>query len=162
MRVCEAYPFSCLSAPNWADLDEKIEAVDKSQEGSLEEFSAVKTLVSLLRQIPATAVEVNPVVDRVKSLLDTQLEFGLEECATQVGVSKYYLSHLFKKQTGVSIPEYKKARRLLLAKKKLIQTDLLVADIALECGFSSVSYFTELFTKEEGMTPTEYRKLHKI
>jgi len=36
-----------------------------------------------------------------------------------------------------------------------------MTEIAYVCGFSTASYFAERFTKSEGMTPTEYRKLHQ-
>ncbi|MBE7044110.1 MAG: helix-turn-helix transcriptional regulator [Ruminococcaceae bacterium] len=36
-----------------------------------------------------------------------------------------------------------------------------MTEIAYACGFSTASYFAERFTKSEGMTPTEYRKLHR-
>ncbi|MBO5784220.1 MAG: helix-turn-helix transcriptional regulator, partial [Clostridia bacterium] len=68
---------------------------------------------------------------------------------------------IFKSVTGTSIISYRNEMRLTMAKKLLIQTDLSVTDIAVKVGFSSASYFSELFTKRENISPVEYRKYHK-
>jgi AraC-like DNA-binding protein len=44
-----------------------------------------------------------------------------------------------------------------MAKRLLIHTDNKIADISLECGFGSSSYFSKTFVKSEGISPAEYR-----
>lgn len=51
--------------------------------------------------------------------------------------------------------------RMALARQKLVYSDMSITDIALECGFYDASHFTHAFQKNDGISPTEYRLLHK-
>lgn len=73
-------------------------------------------------------------------------------------ISKYYLCHTFKKTVGMTIGDYMLARRISEAKRKLIYTDMTMAEIALSTGFGSFSYFSKIFKAQEGLTPKEFRK----
>ena len=53
---------------------------------------------------------------------------------------------------------YLNQRRLITGQELLSSTDMSVAAIASQCGFSSQSYFSQSFKKYCGMTPAEYRK----
>jgi AraC-like DNA-binding protein len=57
--------------------------------------------------------------------------------------------------------EYRNERRIYKAKQMLFESEASIGDIAASLGFSSASYFSELFLKSENVSPTEYRKLHK-
>ena len=48
-----------------------------------------------------------------------------------------------------------------MAKKMMIETDKSISDIAINCGFSNSSYFAERFLESEGISPSNYRKVHK-
>ena len=76
-------------------------------------------------------------------------------------MSKYYMSHVFKKSTAITVVEYKNELKLTKAKKLLVTTNDSITDIAYACGFSSASYFAERFAKSEGMLPLQYRNLNK-
>ena len=89
-------------------------------------------------------------------------KFSLEALSEEYHVSRYHLARLFKKATGSSINKYKTALKIIQAKKLLINTSKSITDIATECGFNSISYFSDRFIKSEGVTPSEYRKLLKI
>lgn len=73
-------------------------------------------------------------------------------------MNKYYMVHAFKKYKGLSPINYLINRRLDEAKHLLETTDYPVAKIALASGFSSQSYFSQVFRKELDITPGEYRK----
>ena len=88
-------------------------------------------------------------------------DISLEELAAKCLVSKYYLSHLFSKSTGKSIGRYILDKRLYMAKYMLSSTDLSVEQVSLQCGFSDSAYFCRLFKKEQGCTPTQFRKKEK-
>ena len=100
-----------------------------------------------------------PVTDRIKNTIDENLEsdISLSEIAKKIGISVFYMSHIFKKQTGMTIVEYRTAARIEKAKTLLCKTVISVTEIALRCGFSSQGYFSERFTKTVGMSPTKYR-----
>ena len=82
---------------------------------------------------------------------------SLSQLSKSLFVTKNHLCKQFKKSTGMTITEYIKLRRISIAKKKLQFSDVPISDIALACGFSNFSYFSKLFKKYEGITPTQYR-----
>ncbi len=82
----------------------------------------------------------------------------LEFLAKKVGYSVYYLSRKFEQEVGVSITDYICNKRLERAKYMLTSTNLGIERISEELGFGSRSYFTSIFSKNIGMTPSEYRK----
>ena len=84
----------------------------------------------------------------------------MSELAKELGISRYYLHHLFKRQCSVTLLEYRSELRLTVAKQRLITTQDPVGIIAGDCGFGDSSYFSKVFSASEGVTPTEYRRLH--
>lgn len=61
---------------------------------------------------------------------------------------------------GATPAAWLKSRRLELAQRKLLVTDLPVHDISLECGFEDVSHFIRVFKSKYGLTPLQYRQQH--
>ena len=82
---------------------------------------------------------------------------SIEFLAGRLGYSKYYLSALFKKETGCSIGDYIKIARVERAKVLLASTNINVESIWETVGFSSRSVFGKAFHSVVGMTPREYR-----
>ena len=72
-------------------------------------------------------------------------------------VSKYYLSHVFKKHTGTSPKQYVTERRIAYAKQLLSETVLSAGEIADACGYRDRAVFFKAFKRETGLTPGEYR-----
>ena len=73
-------------------------------------------------------------------------------------VSKYHLCHTFHEKTGMTLSGYVLEKRLSKAESMLRKGVRPVGEIALELGFSSVSYFCSVFNKKYGMSPLAYRK----
>lgn len=82
---------------------------------------------------------------------------NIDVLANRLGYAKYYLSSLFKKETGCSVGDYIKIARIERAKVLLNNTDLNVENIWEEVGFSSRSVFGKAFRSVVGMTPREFR-----
>ena len=80
--------------------------------------------------------------------------------ADLVGLNETYLSRLFQKEVGSSISEYIKTRKIETAQNMLVYSDFTPAQIAATLAFPSQSYFSEVFKKRTGLTPTKYRALH--
>lgn len=82
----------------------------------------------------------------------------LEEAAEYVHLSSYYLSKLFKKELNINFIQYVTERRMERAKELLEHTDLPILNIALDLSYHEPNYFSKVFKKVVGMTPTEYRE----
>lgn len=82
----------------------------------------------------------------------------LAELARRVGTHKKRLTKAFRGQEGLSVFEYVRAKRLVLARELLTQTPLSVAEIAEEAGFSSAANFATAFKAAGGSSPTQYRQ----
>jgi two-component system response regulator YesN len=85
-------------------------------------------------------------------------EISLKKTAEAVGISPFYLSHLFRKEMGVSFLEYLTSVRISIAKKLLRQISLSMMQICLEVGYQDPSHFAKIFKKREGICPAKYRK----
>ncbi|MBO4981214.1 MAG: helix-turn-helix transcriptional regulator [Lachnospiraceae bacterium] len=77
--------------------------------------------------------------------------------AAQAKLSPAYLSRLFKKETGVCINAYIQSRKLETAQNMLQYSDYSVSEISAILAYPSHSYFTEVFHRKTGMTPSQYR-----
>lgn len=82
----------------------------------------------------------------------------LEQLQAEFGLSKYYISHLFKETTYFSLFEYVLSRRILEAKKLLEQTELPIVEVALGCGFNNLQHFYRIFQRHVKQTPLQYRR----
>ncbi len=85
-------------------------------------------------------------------------EISLKKIAESVEISPYYLSHLFRKEMGISFLEYLTTVRISIAKKLLEQTTMTILEVCLEVGYQDPSYFAKIFKKKERVHPSEYRK----
>lgn len=104
-----------------------------------------------------------PILDNICEYIAENLskELTVSQIAESFNISVYYLSHIFKAETGTSITEYRNELRLTKAKLLLKNTDVSVSNIAEQVGFGNLSYFTEVFSRSEKISPTNYRKLHQ-
>lgn len=82
----------------------------------------------------------------------------LDQLADIAHVNKYHLAHSFKEEFGISPISYQLNRRIEESCYLLQQTDMSLSQIARVLGFSSSSYFSQLFRKAKEMSPSEYRK----
>lgn len=82
----------------------------------------------------------------------------MEMLAERLGYSKYYLSRLFKKETGISVNDYLRKIRIERACLMLGTTGYSIDEIAVRTGFGSRSFFANTFKKYMGMTPVQYRQ----
>ncbi|MDQ0916934.1 helix-turn-helix domain-containing protein [Paenibacillus sp. V4I5] len=88
-------------------------------------------------------------------------DLGLEQIAEEMGVSVKYVSRVFKDKKDEYLTDYINQVRIEKAKEMLVQTELRVNEIAENVGIHSRTTFLRVFKKVEGITPNEYRTLHK-
>ncbi len=82
----------------------------------------------------------------------------VEQLAALTYISSSGLSHRFKSEMGISPIEYLLEVRLQKAQNMMRRKNISLTDIALACGFSSLSHFSSSFAAKMNMTPTEYMK----
>ena len=86
----------------------------------------------------------------------------LDQLAEEAHMNKFHLSHAFKREYGISPINYMISRRLEESKYLLAETDLSMSQIAQLLGFSSLSYFSQVFHRTQEITPMEYRHHNKV
>jgi len=84
-------------------------------------------------------------------------EVSINEISKAVFLSPFYLSRLFKEELGITIIEYLTEIRMEKAKSLLEKTDMTIAEITNNVGYNEISYFSRLFKRRVGISPTKYR-----
>lgn len=87
-------------------------------------------------------------------------DISLEVVADQIGMSPQHLSRIFKAKYGKTVGEYIADQRMSYAKYLLSAGDFSIKDISRKIGYSDQNYFTRVFKKHTGYTPSRYRELH--
>ncbi|MBO5248291.1 MAG: helix-turn-helix domain-containing protein [Clostridia bacterium] len=99
-------------------------------------------------------------VQKTVLLIDSDLSANLtlHTLAKHQNVSEGYLATVFKRDTGKTVSQYIREKRVKHASYLLATTHLQVQTVALHCGIVDVQYFSKIFKKETGKTPKEYRE----
>lgn len=126
------------------------------------------SLILLLNRFSSQSIpvrkksQINPVVEKAISYIEKNFsqKITLFHIAKIVNCSPYYLSHIFKDNTGMNFKEYLISYRISKAKEILEKNDLKVSAVAMKTGFSSFQSFNYSFKKYTGITPTSYRKFY--
>lgn len=103
------------------------------------------------------------VTQRVISIIESNLteEIQLDTFPSIIGYSKYHLLRIFKQETGMSIGEYIRQRRLAVASTLLLHSDESILMIAFSFQFQSQEAFSRAFKDVYALPPGKYRKLMK-
>ena len=105
----------------------------------------------------------SPTVQKIILSIDADLSENLSSgtLAKKHGISLGYLSSVFKKETEKTVSEYIRERRMEYARHLLENTNLQVQTVAFKSGVVDVQYFSKLFKRHFGKTPSEYRLSRK-
>ena len=128
-------------------------------------------LVRLLARVPAvSAPTTERLTDDSAMKLKSALSYmeqnytyniSMQEVAEQVGMDYYQFSRFFRRMTNKRFNEYLSELRLSRAKKMLLTDDKTVSEVAMECGFDYLSYFSDKFKKLYGIAPQDFRKKYR-
>ncbi|MBE9102171.1 AraC family transcriptional regulator [Vacuolonema iberomarrocanum] len=121
----------------------------------LREYSTAKPRVALYEGGLGDC-KILQISDYIQAHLDQSIK--LADLAEVAGMSPFHFSRLFKQSMGISPHQYLLQQRVEQAKQLLKTSKLAIADVALQCGFSSQSHFSKHFRSATGMTPGAYRK----
>lgn len=121
-------------------------------------------LLQLLRKHTKTSSEKDntpPLLQAITSYIHEHYSqpLTLETIGNKVGISRWYLSKFFKRETGISIVEYINQYRCSNALALLLKSEHPISKISEMCGFSSLEYFSRVYTKQYGHAPSFEREL---
>jgi AraC family transcriptional regulator len=99
---------------------------------------------------------------RVAEFIEENLEHDLTlaEIAGIAELSPFHFARAFKQATGSTPIQFLTRRRIDLAKRLLVESELPIVEVGLRAGFKNQSHFTTLFRKITAMTPKTYRNEH--
>ena len=102
-------------------------------------------------------------VQAMKTYLDDHIQedFQSEALSRHFGLSFKQINRLFKQETGMTVYHYVLQQKMESAKMMLAQTELNVSEIAYKLGYSDPQYFSNLFKKKAGSSPSHYRSDHR-
>lgn len=170
-EILEKYPlpYNCaFSVGNQRFLKNCIEKITKEltlqQTGYNELISCCLTeTVINLHRLNHSRKQSDVSVSRIESakefiVQNLSKEWTLKEMAELCGYSQAHFSLLYVKRFGLSPKADLIKSRIQLAKQLLYYGELSVADVSKQCGFQTIYYFSTMFKKNVGMSPTEYKK----
>lgn len=129
-----------------------------SYQDSVEELKILRKAESALPEESADKIQLY--VQKTKRYIEANYtkDISLMDCAKSVGISPYYLSHIFKERTMQTFVEYLSQVRIEEAKRLCRNTNLTINEISEKCGYLNITYFCKVFKRLTGKTIGEYRK----
>ncbi|MBQ7821847.1 MAG: helix-turn-helix transcriptional regulator [Clostridia bacterium] len=94
----------------------------------------------------------------IREKFDTDLK--LSDIAEKVSMSPKYFCRFFKDMTGKTPIEYLLAYRIERAARRLASGNETITEVSFACGFSDLSYFTKMFKRYRGTTPSRFKRDH--
>lgn len=171
-----------LSPKEEQQIESIVESIDVEYQNNQDEFSKdiiISQLSTLFkyanrfyeRQFLNRKELSNDLLEQFNQQLDAYFESGqlqekgipsLEKIANKMSVSQRYLSDTLKSETGKTTTEHLQLYLIEEAKNIISKSNKSISEVAYELGFEYPQYFSRLFKKKEGMTPSEYREIHKM
>ncbi len=142
----------------WKDSWKQIESIE-------DVFTLEKLVLSSIDECIGVIIEhkqsrMSPIIIKACTILNDNLsrDISLEEISRRVEISPFYFSKLFKEETGENFIEYVTMARVQKAKDLLRDHSRSIKEISADSGYADPNYFSKLFKKIVGLTPTEYRE----
>lgn len=125
---------------------------------------ALINILSCLSNVKKEKYNISNQITEIIAYINQNLseKLTLDMISKKFHISKYYLCHIFKETTGMSIMSYILNQRIAYAKNLMLNTDETISEIAIASGFSCFSYFSRMFKESEKLSPREFRKNYKI
>lgn len=154
-----------------ADIHCPLQEIMEDATGTYKRILACQTLSGMMEQLYAFIAQICDFLDASRSASKTVIErakaymeghfsdsaLTLDEVAGVVGMSPNYFSALFKQTEGQSFINYLTQIRLNHAKRLLESGDQRSCEVSYQCGYENPTYFSTIFKRRVGMSPSEYR-----
>ncbi len=143
-------------------IDKEFKKLKNEQKS--ERSVALINILACLSKAKKTKYAINNQITDIIEYINKNLseKTTLDTISKKFHISKYYLCHIFKETTGMSIMSYILNQRIAYAKNLMINTDNSISEIAISSGFSCFSYFSRMFKNSEKISPREFRNKYKI
>jgi AraC family transcriptional regulator len=128
-------------------------------DGLISEMLAESSRGNVLREEKRRAAWLTRATDFVQDNFTTV--FSLQEVADVAGVHSAHLSRVFRQKMGCTVGEYVRRLRFEFACQQVLSTEKPLCEVAYEAGFADQSHFHRVFLGHVGITPFNYRKLHR-
>ena len=126
---------------------------------------AMSIFYDMLHRLSCEGTTANALLQLALQYLETHFsdaDLSNELLAAQCGISEVYFRQLFKEQFGTTPHQYILELRLRKARQLLSGSRLSVGQIAEACGFTNPYHFSRFFRQSTQLTPSEYRKAHRL
>ena len=102
---------------------------------------------------------IHPYIDCAIKLMESEIvePLSIPEIAKHVGLSQRQLERYFKRYLGCSVVQFSQLLRLQYARVLLTSTQMSIREVSVACGFNSMSHFANVFFKNFGKKPSQYR-----
>lgn len=150
-----ALPYQFSERQVYLEIMNKINSEEELQLWFIENIVRITSKINE-RQIGQTNTVIKDAVDYIK--MNYGKDLSLEGISQKFNISSYYFSRLFKEETGEKFIDYLTGIRLIQAKHLLKNTDKSMKEICIEVGYLDPNYFSRIFKKNIGLTPSEYRE----
>lgn len=107
-----------------------------------------------------TQAQMNKLISVVNARADYRMTVA--EMAETVGLSESWFANVFKQTTGTTPLQWQLGKRVSLAQNMLAESDLTVAAIAAQLGFSDQAHLTKTFRQVAGETPAAWRRMRRV
>lgn len=135
----------------------------------LEDFSllileTIEAIKDFIEERQSQSQYENETIANITKFIDNnyQKNISLQILAETFHFNYNYLSKFFSQHFNTSFTEYLNSIRLKKAQELLLTSTLTLSDIALTCGYADLSYFSKLFKKYYGTSPSRYRRENKL
>ena len=167
-EMCDPY---AVEGPKWMKLSTLLVSLSSAQASQvavlileiLDLVSTPKDMIRILHSQRSEDLSLEEKKLKIERYITTYLMYkiSLEQVSSYVGMNRTYFCMFFKKHYGKGFADYINDLKIDRAASLLLRDDFQIADIARDCGFATVSYFNRAFKRSKGLTPGEFRKIHK-